>query len=367
MARALELADRALGRTSPNPAVGALVVKDHLVVGEGFTQPPGSAHAEVMALEAAGPRADGATLYVTLEPCSHQGRTPPCTNAIISAGVRTVHAAISDPFPAVNGRGFAVLREAGLEVFIGERADEAAKLNAGFLNFVCTGRPFVTAKWAMTLDGKTATTGGDSRWISGTESRHLVHRERDASDAIVVGVGTVLTDDPELTIRLAPDDDVRATRPVPPWRVVLDGYAKTPATSKLLVANHDDRTLILVADQAPPDRVAALRAAGANVVSLSSTNSHVDPRAALDEMGRRGIRRVLIEGGGELTASFFERRLVDRILAFVAPKLSGGRGSPSPLGGVGRHPMASAITLEQVELRSVGPDYLVEAYPKWTE
>ncbi|HEX5417096.1 MAG TPA: bifunctional diaminohydroxyphosphoribosylaminopyrimidine deaminase/5-amino-6-(5-phosphoribosylamino)uracil reductase RibD, partial [Chloroflexota bacterium] len=225
MQRALEVADRAVGRTSPNPAVGAVVVKDGLIVGEGFTQPPGSAHAEIMAIRAAGPRADGATLYVTLEPCCHRGRTGPCTEAILAAGIRAVHFATVDPFPAVNGGGARILREAEIAVTVGDHEAEARRLNLAFFHQVRTGRPFVTAKWAMTLDGKIATADGDSRWVSGEESRRIVHRERDASDAILVGVGTILADDPLLTVRLTPREDTRVPRPHAPWRVVLDTNA----------------------------------------------------------------------------------------------------------------------------------------------
>ncbi len=367
MGRALELADRALGRTSPNPAVGAVVVKDGLIVGEGFTQSPGAPHAEVMALRSAGPNADGATLYVSLEPCCHFGRTPPCTDAILAAGIRVVHAAMLDPYPKVNGGGIGLLRAAGLDVRVGERAEDAAKVNEAFLGFLRAGRPFVTAKWAMTLDGKTATSGGDSRWISGSESRRLVHRERDASDAIVVGIRTVLTDDPELTVRLTPEDEVRSPRQAPPWRVVFDTHAQTPRSSKLVQVNADGRTLILVSEDAQPDRVNLLSEAGVDVVRLSATDGRIDPAAALDELGRRGAIRVLIEGGGELTASFFEHQLIDRVLAFIAPKLCGGRGSPSALGGVGKHPMSSAVDLDRQVLRSIGTDVLLEAYPVWKE
>jgi diaminohydroxyphosphoribosylaminopyrimidine deaminase/5-amino-6-(5-phosphoribosylamino)uracil reductase len=367
MARALELADRALGRTSPNPAVGAVVVKNGRVVGEGFTQPPGADHAEIVALRAAGPRADGASLYVTLEPCCHYGRTPPCTDAILKVGIQAVYVATLDPFPQVNGQGAEQLRRAGLQVVVGERAADAARLNAAFLHSVRFQRPYVTAKWAMTLDGKTATASGDSRWISSEASRRLVHRERDASDAIVVGVGTVLADDPTLTVRLAPEDDVRAPRSHPPWRVVFDSQARTPPSSKLVTNNSDRRTFILVGDGAPRSRVEALVGAGAEVTSIATAGERIDPTAALAELYRRGVIRVLLEGGGELTAALFERRLVDRVLAFVAPKLSGGRAAPSPIAGAGREPMARAVELREVEVTTIGPDLLVEGSPAWRE
>jgi diaminohydroxyphosphoribosylaminopyrimidine deaminase/5-amino-6-(5-phosphoribosylamino)uracil reductase len=367
MARALELADRALGRTSPNPAVGAVVVRDGRVIGEGFTQPPGSDHAEIIALRAAGSRAAGASLYVTLEPCCHFGRTPPCTDSILAAGIRAVYVATLDPFPRVNGQGVEQLRRAGLQVVVGERADEAERLNAAFLHAVRAQRPFVTAKWAMTLDGKTATTTGDSRWISSEASRRIVHRERDASDAIVVGVGTVLADDPSLTVRLAPEDDVRAPRPGAPWRVIFDSQARTPLNAKIVANNLDRRTFILVGDDAPASRVEALVAAGVEVDPIGTRDGRIDPNAALQELHRRGLIRVLLEGGGELTAALFEERLVDRVLAFIAPKLIGGRRAPSALGGSGLEPMARAEELSDVVVTAIGPDLLVEGRLAWRE
>jgi diaminohydroxyphosphoribosylaminopyrimidine deaminase/5-amino-6-(5-phosphoribosylamino)uracil reductase len=365
MARALELADRALGRTSPNPAVGAVVVKDGLIVGEGFTQPAGSHHAEVMALRAAASQADGATLYVTLEPCCHHGRTPPCTDAILAAGIRAVHVATRDPFPAVDGRGIETLREAGLDVFVGERGDEAERINVAFLHHVRQGRPFVTAKWAMTLDGKAATARGDSRWISSDASRAFVHQERDASDAIVVGARTVLADDPSLTVRLPAHLDTRSPRPNQPWRVVLDSQARTPPSSRLVANNLDRRTLILIGDESADERAAALRLAGAEVVACPTIAGRVDVAAALVELLRRGAIRLLLEGGGELTASFFEKKLVDRVLAFVAPKLIGGGSAPTPLGGLGLDRMARAVALTRVETRVFGDDLLIEGVPVW--
>ena len=362
MARALELADLALGRTSPNPAVGAIVVKDGLIVGEGFTQPAGWAHAEVMALREAGPRADGADLYVTLEPCCHYGRTPPCTDAIRAARIRRVFVAVRDPFPAVDGRGVESLRTAGLEVALGERETEAATLNQAFFHAVRHGRPFVTAKWAMTLDGKLATSIGDSKWISSPASRHLVHQERDASDAIVVGIGTVLADDPRLTVRLESNTPKRSPRPIGPVRVVFDARARTPATSQLFADIQSAPVLIATTDAADPERVRELRRVGAEVVVFPSHEHTVDVRAVLDELGQRGVNRVLLEGGSALFGSFFERHLIDRILAFVASSLAGGQQAISPIGGRGIERMSEANHLAKVTYRSIGADLLIEGY-----
>lgn len=358
MKRALEIADQALGRTSPNPAVGAVVVKDGLIVGEGFTQPPGSAHAEIVALRAAGPRADGATLYVTLEPCCHQGRTGPCTEAIIKAGIREVHFAVVDPFPAVNGGGARILRDAEIRVTVGEGEAEARRLNQAFFHQIRTGRPFVTAKWAMTLDGKIATADGDSRWVSGEVARRRVHRERDASDAIVVGVGTVLADDPQLTVRISAKDDARTPRAERPWRVVLDSTARTPPDARVI--GSDGRALIAVTDRASSDRIRTLEDAGASAVVLPTSDGKVDLEAALAALAERGVSRVLLESGGALLGGFFDRGLIDRVMAFVAPKLIGGSAALSPIAGNGRPLMAQALVLANVRVEVVGGDVLIE-------
>lgn len=360
-ARARDLAGLAVGRTSPNPPVGAVVVRDGVVLGEGYTQPPGSAHAEVVALSQIGPEADGADLYVTLEPCCHFGRTPPCTDSIIAAGVRRVFVAAIDPFPAVNGGGVAALRHAEVEVVVDPPNPAVERLNRPFFHRVRTGRPFVTAKWAMTLDGKTATRSGDSRWVSSAESRRLVHQERDASDAIVVGSGTALADDPALTIRLEPSDQVRPPRTAPPWRVVLDTRGQTSADSRLL-READGRALIFVGNDVAEDRIHLLRAAGADVVVTPTTAGHVDLDTVLDELARRGVVRLLLEGGGAVAGAFFTRGYVDRVLAFVAPKLVGGRDAPTPLGGFGLERMTDALRLDDVTYQALGNDLVVDGY-----
>ena len=359
--RALDLADRAVGRTSPNPAVGAVVVKDGLIVGEGYTQPAGSSHAEVMALNAAGDRTAKADLYVTLEPCDHHGRTPPCSLAILKAGIRRVYVAVLDPNPVVHGAGVARLEAAGVSVVVGELAAEATSLNQAFFHYIQTGRPFVTAKWAMTLDGKIATKTGDSRWVTGSESRRFVHRERDASDAIVTGVGTVLADDPQLTVRLPPEHQDRVPRPHGPWRVVLDSLARTPLDSALVRDNHDRRTLIFTTNSAPDDRVTWLRECGVEVIvgeAASDGRVAIDP--VLANLARRGAIRLLLEGGSELVGAFVDRERVDRILAFIAPKIVGGSAAPSAVGGIGRSKMVDALELHPVKVHSLGSDSLFD-------
>ncbi len=403
MRRALALAERARGFCSPNPAVGAVIVRDGQVVGEGWTQPPGQAHAEIVALRQAGEAARGATLYVTLEPCAHHGRTPPCTRAIVEAGIVEVHAAVGDPNPLVAGAGFRQLAAAGVRVVVGACADAATELNEAFFKHITTGRPFVTAKWAMTLDGKIATRTGDSRWISGGASRRLVHRWRAVGDAVMVGIGTALADDPELTARDV-DGPVRQ-----PLRIVVDSRARLPLTAKLLSPALAAGTLVAVADPAGADlprderrafaaRVAALEAAGAEVWRLpvvypgeparavtgrtrvseadvpaseggaradeaGAGQPRVDLGALFERLGARGITSVLLEGGGELIAAALAGGHVDKVCVFVAPKLFGGRAASGPVGGEGVARVADAVGLRLHRVEPVGEDMLIVAYP----
>lgn len=367
MARALELADLALGRTSPNPPVGAVVVKNGLIVGEGFTQPPGLPHAEVMALAMAGEQARGAELYVTLEPCCHDGRTPPCTDAISRAGIRAVHVATLDPYPLVNGQGIELLRRAGIEVTVGNHRSEAERLGAAFFHFVRSGRPFVTAKWAMTLDGKIATSSGDSRWITGEAARHLVHDERDASDAIVVGAGTIRSDDPLLTVRLAPSHGHRAPRARQPLRVVLDSLARTPPACRMLTEPGGGPVLVVTTSRAPMRDRERLQEAGAEVLVLDERDGLVDPAAVLAELARRGAIRVLLEGGSRVAGAFWSQRLVDRVLAFIAPKIVGGADAPGPVGARVADRLAEAVSLRALSVRQAGSDVVVEGVPVWPD
>jgi len=360
MMRALELADLALGRCSPNPAVGAVLVRDGVIVGEGYTQPPGGAHAEVMALRRAGEQARGATLYVSLEPCCHHGSTPPCTEALIAAGVREVHAATVDPNPVVNGRGIQALQQAGIIVHVGEHTEEAQRLNQGFFKYVRTGLPFVAVKYAMTLDGKIATRRGDSRWISGEASRTLVHRLRERADAILTGIGTVLADDPQLTVRLPPE----ARRPGSlhqPLRVVVDSRGRIPATARLLQDEYATRTVVATTEAAASCLRQRLAGTSAEVLALPAQNGRVDLAALMRELGRRGVLNVLVEAGGTLVAALLEHRLVDRVLAFIAPRIVGGACAPSPVGGAGVERMAEAFAARIDRVERIGNDIVVEA------
>jgi diaminohydroxyphosphoribosylaminopyrimidine deaminase/5-amino-6-(5-phosphoribosylamino)uracil reductase len=354
MRRALDLAERARGRTSPNPLVGAVLVHDGAVIAEAYHEAAGRPHAEVLALQAAGTAARGATLYVTLEPCAHHGRTPPCAPAVVAAGVRRVVAAVGDPDPRVAGRGFDILRAAGIDVTVGVLATEAARQNRVFFTAMREGRPHVTLKAAMTLDGKLADLRGTSRWITGEAARREAHRLRRDADAIVVGVSTVLLDDPRLTVRL--DEPVSRE----PYRVVLDSHGRTPTAARVLTASTPARTIVFTTEGAPPTRLAGLRAAGATVVTCPARNGRVDIGAVLQELHAREVRSVLVEGGAEVHGSFVDAGLVDRVALFVAPILIGGRAATPVVGGGGLD-LKSALRLGAVSVRAIGDDVLVEA------
>lgn len=359
MRRALDLAASARGRVAPNPAVGAVLVRDGRLVGEGATEPPPGAHAEIVALRQAGALARGATLYVTLEPCAHYGRTPPCVDALLAAGITRAVVALRDPYPAVNGQGLRRLAAAGVRVELGLAAAAAAALNAGFLKRVHCGLPEVTAKFAVSLDGKIATHTGHARWITGAEARREGHRLRDTHDAIMVGVGTLLADDPLLTTRLPPED-CGAGGPHHPLRVVVDSQARTPPRAAMLQPDVPGRTLIATTRFAPPERIAALRAVGAEVVTLPHHGGRVDLHALLRCLAARGINSVLVEGGGTLLGALFDAGLIDRAVAFIAPVMVGGRDAPGPLGGEGVTTMDAARRLREVEVRQVGSDLMVQ-------
>ncbi len=366
MRRALALAKEALGHVSPNPAVGAVIVRDGQIVGAGSTQPPGQAHAEIVALRRAGPLARRATMYVTLEPCSHHGRTPPCTEAIIAAGISRVVVAVPDPNPQVAGNGISRLRKAGLQVDMApEYADAAMEINAAFFKWITTREPLVIAKYAMTLDGKIATRTGDARWISNEASRREAHRLRQQVDAIAVGRGTVATDDPLLTTRLSP----RPKRGIHhPLRVVLASSADLPLTAKVLSPDLPGATLVAVAEpalQLYPERIERIRAMGHEVLCLPADPTGVDLTALLRALGQREVTSLLVEGGSTLLGSFFDQGLVDRVVAFVAPVLVGGASAPSPLAGKGLPLMADAPRLRRVTVRRLGHDVMISGYLRW--
>ena len=354
MARALELAARARGLTSPNPMVGAVVVHRGVVVGEGFHRAAGAPHGEIEALTAAGDRARGATLYTTLEPCTHQGRTPPCAPAVIAAAIRRVVVATEDPNPRVSGGGLDVLRAAGLEVERGVLEAQAFALNRLFLTAVREGRPHVTLKAAATLDGKIADAHGASKWITGDAARGHAHQLRSEVDAIVVGIGTVLADDPALTVRL------EERWPREPLRVVLDSTARTPTSARLLQGPTPSRAVIAIGGNAPDDRVRALQATGAQIVRCPDANGRVALPALLAELFARDVRGLLVEGGAEVAASFVDAGVVDRVAMFFAPLIVGGRDALPVIAGAGRE-LKRAIALGALEIRRLGDDLFVEA------
>jgi len=359
MDRALSLARMAQGRTSPNPAVGAVVVRDNEIVGEGFTQPPGSWHAEVMALRQAGDHARGATMYVTLEPCCHYGRTPPCTEAIIAHEIAEVRVATLDPNPLVRGKGIRQLEDAGIRVHLTEDCDRAVEMVEGFTKHVSTGMPFFILKWAMTLDGKIATRSGDSKWITSEDARALVHDLRDACDAVMVGVGTVIADDPQLTVRV---ETGRSHRPEGPLKVVVDTTGRIPLTAQLLDPKLASRTLVAVTDRADPAKIEKIRATGAKALVMPEKDGLVDLAALGRELGRRGMVNVLAEGGGTLLASLISGGLADKVYAFIAPKIIGGRAAITPVEGEGRSLVADAAKVRMVDVRTIGGDVLIVGY-----
>lgn len=356
MRAALALARRGLGNVWPNPAVGCVIVHAGRVVGRGWTQPGGRPHAETEALAMAGALARGATAYVTLEPCSHHGKTPPCADALVAAGISRVVVAVEDPDPRVSGRGIARLREAGLTVLSGVMAEEAAELNAGFLSRITRRRPLVTVKLATTLDGRIATHSGESRWITGAAARQAGHLLRAENDAIMVGSGTVLADDPELTCRLPGLEDRS------PVRVVVDGRLRLPLTSKLVSSANDVATWVLTLEGAEENRREAYEEAGVDVVELPGDDNGVDLAAALDVLGESGITRVLAEGGAHLTASLLRLGLVDRLVWFRAPRLIGGDGLPAAV-SFGVDHLSQTPGFECVDVRPLGADIL-EIYRK---
>ena len=352
MRLALELAHKGEGYTSPNPIVGAVVVKDGKIVGQGWHKQYGGPHAEVFALEDAGDDARGGTIYVTLEPCSHYGKTPPCADRIIAAGIRHAVVACRDPNPLVNGQGIDKMRAAGIEVTEGVLEGEVRRANEIFFKFIQTGLPFVQLKLAQSLDGKIATHTGDSKWISGEESRIEVHRLRRKYAAILVGANTVINDDPLLTVR-----HVEGPNPV---RIVLDGRGRVALERKMFA--EEGRTIIATATM-PVAKEAKLRARGVEVWRLPAATGKVDLRQLLVRLGKENFDSLLIEGGGETAAAFLEAGLVDKVSFFIAPIILGGRDSVPAIGGEGAAHIAYALRLIDMEITRVDEDLLVTGYP----
>lgn len=360
MQRALDLAREAPEYASPNPTVGAVVVgADGSAVGEGWTQPPPGPHAEAVALAAAGERARGGTLYVTLEPCNHHGRTPPCTEAIIAAGIVEVHYAVDDPNPVAAG-GRQALEAAGVRIVAGEGEPEARRINEAFFKHKETGLPFVIAKFAASLDGRIAAASGDSRWVSGPETREWSHKLRTRIDAILVGSSTVVVDDPLLTAR---PDGVDAARQ--PLRVVVDTRGRVPPMAQVFTG--PARTLVATSEDAPAEWRAAIEARGADVISFPLERGRVDVRALAEELGKGDVQTLLVEGGGVILGSFFDAGLVDKLHAVIAPMIVGAADAPAAVAGEGADRMAQALRLRETTVERLGEDILVTGYPTYPE
>ncbi|MDB5392079.1 MAG: riboflavin biosynthesis protein RibD [Planctomycetaceae bacterium] len=353
MRKALELAALGAGFVEPNPMVGAVVVApDGRCLGMGYHQRFGGPHAEVHALREAGELARGATLYVTLEPCCHHGKTPPCTDAVIAAGMRRVVVAVTDPFPAVAGKGIAQLRAAGIRVETGLGEHEALALTAPFRKLVLQQRPFITAKWAMSLDGKLAAHTGISKWISNSESRTIVHLIRGRMDGILVGIGTVLADDPLLTVR---PPGART-----PTRIILDSQARLPITSQLIQTISAAPVLVFASESAPVDRVTRIRDTGAEIICLPpDSKGHPDLLRILGELGARRMTNVLVEGGSDILGRFRDAQEIDEVHTFIAPKLIGGRDGFSPIGGQGVNSPEFGMPLIDPIVERIGNDIYV--------
>ena len=356
MKRATTLARRAIGTTSPNPAVGAVVVSHGEILGEGWTQPPGASHAERVALEIAGPKAHGGILYTTLEPCCIQGRTPPCTESIIRSGISRVQISTIDPNPLVNGRGILELRAAGIQVDIGQNEFQNKELLAPYFKWVATNLPFVTAKYAMRLDGKIATDRGESRWITGTMSRKFVHKLRKETDAIIIGIGTATQDNPRLTAR----DAQGKPRIHQPLKVIIDSTGNLSPQS--LLFQEPGNTLIATA-AISNDRKSLLNNSGAEVLVIPDEKNWVNLGRLMGELGKRGIINVLVEGGGNLLASMIQQQLIDKMLAFIAPIIIGGKNSPTPVEGHSVTKLIQATKIENTRTRKLGEDLLIIGYP----
>lgn len=359
MRLALREARKGLGHTSPNPAVGAIIVKQGRVLAGGYHRRAGLPHAEVEALNKLGGRAPGATLYVNLEPCHHQGRTPPCTASILQSKLRRVVVGMPDPNPAVTGGGNRFLRENGIEVTTGVLQAEGERLNEAFVKFVTTGRPFVTVKSAMTLDGWTAASSGHSQWVSNEKSRRAVHRLRDRSDAVLVGVGTVLADNPRLTVRS------KRGRGRNPLRVIADTHLRTPLDAVVAEGGSEGRTIIFFGDPAGRAKQETLQRKGVRTRKLPCRGGSVDLAALLDELGRMSVTSLLVEGGAGLIGSLLRQKLVDKFYIFKAPKLlCGGDGFPMAA-GAGALGMDQCLHLKNIRLRRYDDDILIVGYPEY--
>ncbi|MBU5675809.1 bifunctional diaminohydroxyphosphoribosylaminopyrimidine deaminase/5-amino-6-(5-phosphoribosylamino)uracil reductase RibD [Alkaliphilus sp. MSJ-5] len=358
MTRALDLAKLGIGYTNPNPLVGAVIVKDGRIIGEGYHKKYGDAHAEVNAFNNTKEDVAGATMYVTLEPCSHFGKTPPCVNTIIKKGIKKVVVAMEDPNPLVAGKGINILRQHGIEVAIGVLENEAKKLNEVFIKFITTGLPFCVLKTAMTLDGKIAAYTGDSRWITNEESRHYVHELRHRFTSIMVGIGTVLADDPLLTTRL---DSIDKKNPI---RIVVDTRGNIPLDAKVLQCDNNTKTIIATTEATNREKLKYIEELGVEFIIVPLKNNKVDLSYLMKSLGERKIDSVLLEGGSTLNYTALAEGIVDKVISFIGPKIIGGSSAKSPVGGRGIPYMKDAIFLKNIDVFKFKDDVIIEAYIK---
>jgi diaminohydroxyphosphoribosylaminopyrimidine deaminase/5-amino-6-(5-phosphoribosylamino)uracil reductase len=354
MSRAISLARKGLGRTSPNPVVGCVIVKDGRIVGEGWHKKGGTPHAEIHALHQAGGLAASADVYVTLEPCAHYGKTPPCAEALIAARVRRVFVGMVDPNPKVCGKGIALLRDTGIEVVADLLHEQCRRLNEPFIKFVTTGLPFVILKSAITLDGKTATAAGDSKWITGDKARRYVHKIRAIVDGIMVGVGTICADDPQLTSRNPRGKD--------PTRIVVDSQLRTPLHANVLQLKSKAKTLLATCST-DAAKIERLSSSGVAVMQCQEIDKRVDLHDLFARLGQLGIQSILLEGGGELAGEALRGGFIDKVMVFIAPKLLGGAGKDI-FAGSGAALMAEAFLLNHMTISTIGADILVQGYPE---
>lgn len=354
---ALKLADEVNGLTSPNPPVGAVIVSDGVIVGKGSTQSVGHDHAEIVALKMARNLAQNATLYTTLEPCTHVGLTPPCTVEIIKSRIANVHISMLDPNPQINGTGVTQLKDAGIKVTLGKHLNETKKLYEAFEKYIRTQLPFVTAKFAMTLDGKTATKTGDSKWITSQQSRDKVHQVRSISDGILVGVNTIISDNPRLTARTSTGHPLACQ----PLRIILDSQGRTPTNARIF--SEPGSTLIASTDS-NTSKMDSLKDLGVEILTLPQNNNRVSLLPLLTNLAERGVVNLLVEGGGTTLSSFLESGVVDKILAFISPTIIGGKKAFTPVSGDGLAAISDGHKLKCVEFEQVGPDILVTGYTR---
>lgn len=356
MSRALDLAKLGAGYVNPNPLVGAVIVKDNKIIGEGYHAKYGDAHAEINAFGNATESVTEAAMYITLEPCSHYGKTPPCVETIINKRIKKVVVAVEDPNPLVAGRGIKILRENGIEVITGVLEDKAKKLNEIFMKFITTELPFCALKTAMTLDGKIATYTGDSRWVTNDKSREYVHRLRHKYSSIMVGIGTVLSDDPLLTTRLENFDGKN------PIRIVVDTKGSIPLDAKVLQCNEDTETIIATTKSINEVKIKDIKKSGAEVIITPSKNNKVDLSYLMKVLGEKKIDSILLEGGSNLNYSALQEGIVDKVFSFIAPKIIGGGLAKTPVGGEGIPYMRDAISLKDINICRFEDDVMIEAY-----